>query len=136
MNQDVHEALRAVERACMRLRWALEDNPKPNGHDGPIRAGDEPLTMRMIMSAVSKVSGISEESLSGSRRNRSVARPRQLALYLSTTLLTHRSFPEIGKFYNKDHTTVIHARKKVEELLETDPDFAETKRLVCEELGI
>ena len=58
-------------------------------------------------------------------RARAVARPRQVAMYLAKQL-TPRSLPEIGrKFGGRDHTTVIHAIKKVEELLAADKAFAE-----------
>ncbi|HBG33928.1 MAG TPA: chromosomal replication initiator protein DnaA, partial [Holosporales bacterium] len=60
---------------------------------------------------------------------RAVARPRQVAMYL-TKILTTRSLPEIGrKFGGRDHTTVLHAVKKVEELM------AEEKT-ICEDIEL
>lgn len=60
-----------------------------------------------------------------SRRARNVARPRQVAMYLAKQL-TARSLPEIGrKFGGRDHTTVMHAVKKVDELIAEDPSFAQ-----------
>ena len=54
------------------------------------------------------------------RRSRPLARPRQIAMYL-TKKLTTRSLPEIGrKFANRDHTTVIHAVKTIDKLLKND----------------
>ena len=54
--------------------------------------------------------------LLSARRSRTIARPRQIAMYLSK-ILTTRSLPEIGrKFGGRDHTTVIHAVKKIEDL--------------------
>ncbi len=59
------------------------------------------------------------------RRARQVARPRQVAMYLSK-LLTARSLPEIGrKFGGRDHTTVMHAIRKVEELMDDDAQIAQ-----------
>jgi chromosomal replication initiator protein len=59
------------------------------------------------------------------RRSRSVARPRQIAMYLAKQL-TQRSLPEIGrKFGGRDHTTVMHAVRKVEELRSQDQAFAD-----------
>ena len=59
------------------------------------------------------------------RSARSVARPRQIAMYLSKQLTT-RSLPEIGrKFGGRDHTTVIHAVRKIEQLREEDPALDE-----------
>ena len=58
-----------------------------------------------------------------SRRSRHIARPRQVAMYLSKKLTT-KSLPEIGrKFTGRDHTTVIHAIKKIEELMNVDKKF-------------
>ena len=59
------------------------------------------------------------------RRSRSIARPRQIAMYLAKQL-TQRSLPEIGrKFGGRDHTTVMHAVKKVDELRAADRHFDE-----------
>ena len=59
--------------------------------------------------------------LKGDRRQRTVARPRQLAMYLARTLLAH-SYPEIGRACGRDHTTVIAACQRIQELL---PDLPE-----------
>ena len=59
------------------------------------------------------------------RRARNVARPRQVAMYLAKQL-TSRSLPEIGrKFGGRDHTTVMHAVRKIEEIIGEDPSFAQ-----------
>jgi chromosomal replication initiator protein len=64
------------------------------------------------------------------RRARSIARPRQVAMYLAKQL-TSRSLPEIGrKFGGRDHTTVMHAVRKVEELRDADSSFAEDLELL------
>jgi chromosomal replication initiator protein len=64
------------------------------------------------------------------RRARAVARPRQVAMYLAKQL-TPRSLPEIGrKFGGRDHTTVMHAVRKIEQLCETDASFAEDVELM------
>jgi chromosomal replication initiator protein len=58
------------------------------------------------------------------RRAREVARPRQVAMYLSKKL-TPKSLPDIGRhFGNRDHTTVIHAVRQVEHLMSVDGEFA------------
>ena len=64
------------------------------------------------------------------RRSRAVARPRQVAMFLSKRL-TSKSLPEIGrKFGGKDHTTVMHAVKRVEELMGADNEFAQDIKLL------
>jgi chromosomal replication initiator protein len=57
------------------------------------------------------------------RRSRALARPRQIAMYLAKRYTTN-SLPDIGrKFSNRDHTTVIHAVKKIEELIKNDNEI-------------
>lgn len=73
-----------------------------------------------IQRAVSKHFNVSKQDLLSSRRTRSIVWPRQIAMYLAKTL-TLRSLPEIGRrFGGRDHTTVLHAVRKVEEQLSTD----------------
>ena len=67
--------------------------------------------------------------LSG-RRTRAIVRPRQIAMYLAKTM-TSKSFPEIGKrFGGRDHTTVLHAVRKVEELAAGDETLAQEIELL------
>ena len=66
------------------------------------------------------------QELLSPRRSRSLARPRQIAMYLAKQHTTN-SLPDIGrKFSNRDHTTVIHAVKKIDELLKKDNDIRES----------
>ena len=65
---------------------------------------------------------------------RAVARPRQVAMYLAKAL-TSRSLPEIGrKFGGRDHTTVMHAVRKIEELKISDLSIAEDVELLKRQL--
>jgi chromosomal replication initiator protein len=67
---------------------------------------------------------LSLDDLISQRRHRAVARPRQIAMYFCKRL-TRRSFPDIGqRFGGRDHTTVMHAVKRIEELAAADPAFA------------
>lgn len=73
-----------------------------------------------IQRAVSKHFNVSKQDLLSSRRTRSIVWPRQIAMYLAKSL-TLRSLPEIGRrFGGRDHTTVLHAVRKVEEQLVGD----------------
>jgi chromosomal replication initiator protein len=79
---------------------------------------------------------VSKHDLLSARRTRAIVRPRQIAMYLAKTM-TPRSFPEIGKrFGGRDHTTVLHAVRKVEELAAADEALAQElellKRLIQE----
>jgi len=63
--------------------------------------------------------------MQSARRSQNVARPRQVAMYLAKAL-TSRSLPEIGrKFGGRDHTTVLHAVRKVQEVKAQDREFSE-----------
>jgi chromosomal replication initiator protein len=90
-----------------------------------LRASDRRVTIDEIQKRVAEHFNVKVSDMSSSRRSRSVARPRQVAMYLAKQL-TSRSLPEIGrKFGGRDHTTVMHAVKKVEELMATDGGMAE-----------
>ena len=90
-----------------------------------LRAHDRRVTMEEIQKRVAEHFQIRLSDMSSARRSRTVARPRQIAMYLAKQL-TSRSLPEIGRaFGGRDHTTVIHAVRKVEELMKADVAFAE-----------
>jgi chromosomal replication initiator protein len=90
-----------------------------------LRASDRHITIEEIQKRVAEHYNIRISDMHSARRARAVARPRQVAMYLSKQL-TARSLPEIGrKFGGRDHTTVMHAVKKVEELRSIDASFAE-----------
>ena len=95
-----------------------------------LRAHDRRLTMEEIQKRVAEHFKIRVSDMSSARRSRAVARPRQVAMYLSKQL-TSRSLPEIGRaFGGRDHTTVMHAVRKVEELVKLDTAFAEDVELL------
>jgi chromosomal replication initiator protein len=90
-----------------------------------LRANDRRVTIEEIQKRVAEHYNIKLTEMHSARRARAVARPRQVAMYLAKQL-TSRSLPEIGrKFGGRDHTTVMHAVKKVEELKSQDNSFAE-----------
>jgi chromosomal replication initiator protein len=79
----------------------------------------EPRRIRIedIQKVVSRHFNVSKSDLLSSRRTRTIVRPRQIAMYLSK-MMTPRSLPEIGRrFGGRDHTTVLHAVRKIEELI-------------------
>lgn len=95
-----------------------------------LRSNERIITIEDIQKRVADRYNIKFSDMSSPRRIRSIARPRQVAMYLSKTL-TPKSLTDIGKkFGKKDHTTVMHAIKKVEELCETDPEFREELNLL------
>ncbi len=95
-----------------------------------LRAHDRRITIEEIQKRVAEHWGLRVTDMTSSRRARTVARPRQVAMYLSK-LFTDRSLPEIGRMFgNRDHTTVMHAVARVTELMEADPDFKEQVELM------
>jgi chromosomal replication initiator protein len=95
-----------------------------------IRASERKVTIDEIIRKVADHYNLRMSDLLSARRARAVARPRQVAMFLAKTL-TSRSLPEIGRrFGGRDHTTVIHAVRKIEELRLTDSQIAEDVELL------
>ena len=85
-----------------------------------ISAREKNISIDNIQKKVSSYYNLALSDMTSSRRSINIARPRQIAMYLSKGLTSY-SYPEIGKaFGGKDHTTVIHAVKKIETMLEID----------------
>lgn len=90
-----------------------------------LRASERRVSIEEIQKRVAEHFNIKVSDMHSARRARAVARPRQVAMYLSKQLTTH-SLPEIGrKFGGRDHTTVMHAVRKIEELHSSDPSLSE-----------
>jgi chromosomal replication initiator protein len=95
-----------------------------------LRANSRQVTIEEIQKRVAEHYNIKFGDMHSPRRARAVARPRQVAMYLAKAL-TSRSLPEIGrKFGGRDHTTVMHAVRKVEELRASDSGFNEDVELL------
>ena len=85
-----------------------------------LRASDRKLTIEEIQRKVAEHYNIRLSDMIGPKRVRTIARPRQIAMYLAKQL-TPRSLPEIGRrFGGRDHTTIMHGVRKIEELMATD----------------
>lgn len=98
--------------------------------------GVEPRRIKIedILRIISRHFGVSKGDLLSQRRHRSVVWPRQIGMYLAKQL-THRSLPEIGRrFGNRDHTTVLHAIRKIEGVIAGDANLRdeidELKKLI------
>jgi chromosomal replication initiator protein len=92
------------------------------------------VTIENIKRTVAGYYNIRVTDLSSPRRTRSLARPRQIAMALSKELTQH-SLPEIGEAFGKDHTTVLHACRKVAELRAEDSKIREDYDLLQRRLG-
>ncbi|CAN5348721.1 chromosomal replication initiator protein DnaA [soil metagenome] len=99
-----------------------------------LRGGQRRVTIDEIQKAVSTHFELKPLDLVSARRARVVARPRQIAMYLAKRLTT-RSLPEIGrKFGGRDHSTVIHAVRRIEGLRDSDRDIDGAVRLLLAQL--
>ena len=95
-----------------------------------LRANDRRVTIDDIQKRVAAHYNIRLADMHSARRARAVARPRQVAMYLAKQL-TSRSLPEIGrKFGGRDHTTVMHAVRKIEQLCSEDAGISEDVELL------
>lgn len=81
------------------------------------------ISINQIKKVVCKYFKVSIEDLNSKKKNNSIAWPRQVSMYLATEL-TSLSLPEIGREFNRDHSTVIHAKEKVKEEIDNNLLFA------------
>jgi chromosomal replication initiator protein len=95
-----------------------------------LRASERKVSVEEIQRKVSEHYNIRLSDMVGPKRLRSYARPRQVAMYLCKKM-TSRSLPEIGRrFGGRDHTTVMHGVKRIEELKQNDGQIAEDLELL------
>ena len=88
-----------------------------------INNNNKSINVESIQNIVAVYFNLNIQEMLSPRRSRSLARPRQIAMYLAKQYTTN-SLPDIGrKFSNRDHTTVIHAVKKIEELINKDNEI-------------
>lgn len=95
-----------------------------------LRASDRKLTIEEIQREVAEHYNIRLSDMIGPKRLRTIARPRQIAMYLAKQL-TPRSLPEIGRrFGGRDHTTIMHGVRKIEELMTMDSQLSDDIQLL------
>jgi len=88
------------------------------------------ITIENIQKTVCEYYKVRSSELLSKKRSRSIARPRQVAMHLSKTLTRH-SLPEIGEaFGGRDHTTVLHAHRKIKELEQSDSRIEEDLKML------
>ena len=134
----ITESGRELEGSILRLRAAYQLTEQPITLETAefiirdLTRGMEPKRVKIddILRIISKHFGVNRSDLLSSRRTRSIVRPRQIGMYLAKQL-TSRSLPEIGRrFGNRDHTTVLHAIRKIDELMKGDPGMKEEVELL------
>jgi chromosomal replication initiator protein len=126
VTSSVREMVGALNRI---LAFSKINTKSPNIHQCKkilkdfINSNSKLINVELIQNLVASHFNLSIQELLSPRRSRSLARPRQIAMYLSKQHTTN-SLPDIGrKFSNRDHTTVIHAVKKIDELMKKDNEI-------------
>src|SRR5579863_553442 len=99
-----------------------------------LRGAERRITVDEIQKACAEHFGLRQADLISERRNRAIARPRQAAMWLAKQLTT-RSLPDIGRrFGGRDHTTVLHAVRRIEQLRAEDPQLARDLEVLARKL--
>ena len=99
-----------------------------------VRANARRITVDEIQKVCAAHFRIDVSEMRSKRRARAVARPRQVAMYLAKKM-TPRSLPEIGRIFGgRDHSTVIHAVRTIEQLRESNPDIDADVRALLRQL--
>ena len=126
ITSSIREMVGALNRV---LAFTKISNKSPNINECKkilkdfISYNNKSVNIEAIQNIVAAYFNLNIQEMLSQRRSRSLARPRQIAMYLSKQHTTN-SLPEIGrKFSNRDHTTVIHAVKKIEELIKKDNEI-------------
>ena len=139
--QRIRSNVRELEGALHRLSASARLRGEPLTVDfaratlrDMLAAYERLVTMDNIKRTVASYYNIRVTDLSSPRRTRSLARPRQIAMALSKELTQH-SLPEIGEAFGKDHTTVLHACRKVAELRNEDAKIREDYEILHRQLG-
>jgi chromosomal replication initiator protein len=95
-----------------------------------LRASSVQISIDAIQREVARYYNIRQTEMHSKRRARSIVRPRQVAMYLAKNL-TNCSYPQIGsQFGDRDHTTVMHAVRKVEDMIAEDKQFADDVSMI------
>ena len=126
ITSSIREMIGALNRI---LAFSKINNKSPSIHDCSrilkdfINYNNKAINIESIQNMVAAHFNLDIQEMLSARRSRSLARPRQIAMYLAKQYTTS-SLPEIvRKFSNRDHTTVIHAVKKIEELIKKDSEI-------------
>jgi chromosomal replication initiator protein len=119
----------AGRRASPLDRAAIQEILAAGGHLLPHRGGELPEIVKRVCAAF----GVTRKELFGPSRLRRVLVPRQVAMALAREV-GGQSLPRIATAFDRDHSTVLHACRKVEEMVEDDVELAATVRQLRKEL--
>jgi chromosomal replication initiator protein len=126
--------LRALAAAAADLPGPVDRAAAERVLAGAGQPTSRPADLAAILGRVTAAFGVTEKDLLGPRRLRAILVPRQVAMYLAREV-GGLSLPRIGAGFGRDHTTVLHACRKVEADLADDPELAARVRQLRQELG-
>ena len=122
--RELEGALKRVVASTQLLGTAITlDNTKALLKD-LLNTYEKELSIADIQKAVADYYTLKLSDLKSTRRDRKIARPRQIAMYLAKVLTT-KSLPEIGAAFDRDHTTIIHAVRTIEDKITSDAGLTE-----------
>jgi len=101
------------------VKEIIKDHISDPEHD------DKKVTIELIKNVVSDKYNIEMKDFNSKKRNENIAFPRQVAMYLACSL-TEMSLNDIGDAFGRDHATVLYAKNKIGQMVQTDPYFNET----------
>ena len=138
--EGIQTSVRELEGALNRLRaWCLVNNIVPSIpvakeilSDMLVDQEHSFVSIATIKKVVGKHFSVKMEDFNSKKKNQTIAWPRQIAMYLATTM-TDLSLPEIGREFNRDHSTVVHARDLIKDKINVDPFFtAEVNQIISD----
>jgi len=93
-----------------------------------------PRKLADILRATCRVTGLTMSELTGQQRHHTITSKRHIAMWLATKH-TEMSLPQLARHFNRDHTTVMYARRKIDWLRLSDPAVSETIKRIREEMA-
>lgn len=133
--RELEGAITSVDAYTQQLGSAIDLPAAQAALGGKPTITPTPVSIPQIVTAVSEYFGVSKSDLRGKRRSKSIVYPRQMCMQLARTLTLH-SLEEIGNhFGGRDHTTVMHATRRIAKLEDQDQQVAQTLRMLRSQLG-
>ena len=133
--RELEGAITSVDAYTQQLGTPIDLSTAQAALGGKPTLTSAPVSIPQIVTAVAEHFGVSKSELRGKRRSKSIVYPRQVCMQLARSLTLH-SLEEIGAhFGGRDHTTVMHATRRITKLKDQDQQVAQTLRLLRSQLG-
>lgn len=118
----------ALEIAVVEVKASADSTTELTSSPFTPPALPRPVTIQTVTKAVAKLAGVTVADLQSADRSRRFARPRQLAVYLARQW-SGKSYPILGRHFNRDHSTIIHAVEITQKRLD-DPQYQDIRDAV------